>query len=241
MSDHGAGPLYKDVFLNEWLIQEGWLKLKEIQSGQRRWFDLIRRLGLTRENISDTLTRLNMHRLEVLIKKILGDRIHILPRDERPEFFNAVDWTQTRAYSFGYYGQVFINLKGREPQGTVEPGQAYESLRDEIAKKMMAIVDPEDGQPVVDRVYKKEELYNGSYLDEAPDLIATMREYTYMTRKGYEFAAQRGVLFREPYTKETGSHRIEGILIAAGPDIAPGSAADRNIQDLTPTILHLQG
>jgi predicted AlkP superfamily phosphohydrolase/phosphomutase len=241
MSDHGAGPLYQDVFLNEWLIQKGWLKLKEEPSGQRHWFNFVRKLGLTRENISDTLTRANLHRVEVLIKRILGDHIQVLPRDERPEFLNAIDWSQTSAYSFGYYGQIFINLKGREPEGIVDPGTEYENLRQEIARGMRDLINPEDGLAVVDRVYFKEELYEGSYLKEAPDLLAIMRDFTYMTRKGYEFADRRGVLFRDPYTKETGSHRLEGILIGAGPDVSSDrKLADYDIQDLTPTLLYLQ-
>ena len=67
-----------------------------------------------------------------------------------------------------------------------------------------------------------------------------MRGLTYITRMGYEFAGERGVLFREPYTDETGGHRLEGILIAAGPDIAPGALPERPIVDLTPTLLQLQ-
>jgi len=241
MSDHGAGPLYKDVFLNEWLIQQGWLTLKQMPVNRYKWSELIRKLGLTRAKISGILTRLNLHRVEVEIKKILGDRIYILPRDERPEFINAIDWGKTKAYSFGYYGQVFINLKGREPAGIVESGEEYELLRDEIARRMQTIVDPEDNLPVVDRVYKKEELYNGRFLEDAPDLLAIMRDLTYITRKGYEFAAQRGVLFKKPYTAETGSHRLEGILIAAGPDIVKQeSLVTKDIQDLAPTLLYLQ-
>lgn len=241
MSDHGAGPLYQDVFLNEWLIQKGWLKLKEEPGGQKQWFSLVRRLGLTRENISNALTKANLHRLEVVIKNLLGDRIEVLPRDDRPEFLNAIDWSQTAAYSFGYYGQIFINLKDREPEGIIEPGSEFETLRQEIAQELRELINPQDGLKVVDRVYFKEDLYEGSYLDEAPDLLAVMRGFTYMTRKGYEFADRRGVLFREPYTKETGSHRLEGIIIAGGPDIASSKKLTvYDIQDLTPTLLYLQ-
>lgn len=240
MSDHGAGPLYRDVFLNEWLLQQGWLKLKDDVTNPKRFASLMQRFGITRKNISDLLTRLNLHRVEVWIKKVLGERIHVLPRDERPEFLNAIDWTQTKAYSFGYYGQIFINVEGREPEGIVAPGEEYESLRAEIAQKLMEITDPEDGRSVVDNVYTREELYHGSQLDSAPDLLAIMRNLTYITRKGYEFAQQRGTLFREPYTNETGSHRLEGILIGAGPDIRAGhSLTEREIYDLTPTLLHL--
>ncbi len=240
MSDHGAGPLYRDVFLNEWLWREGWLTMREEATPRRGWLRAMQRLGLTRARISDTLTRLDMHWLETAIKRALGDRIYVLPRDERPEFHNAIDWSKTKAYSFGYYGQIFINLQGREPDGIVPP-EGYEALRDEIAQRMMTLVDPEDGLPVVDRAYKKEELYHGRYLMEAPDLLAIMRGLTYITRKGYEFAGERGVLFREPYTDETGGHRLEGILIAAGPDIQPGALPERPIVDLTPTLLQLQG
>ncbi|GAB4152764.1 MAG: alkaline phosphatase family protein [Candidatus Promineifilaceae bacterium] len=240
MSDHGAGPLYKDVFLNEWLWQQGWLQFREGSAAQRTSYTLARRLGLTRKNISDTLTRLRLHRLEVLIKKALGDRIQALPRDERPEFTTAIAWTQTKAYSFGYYGQIFINLKGREPEGIVSPGAEYEALRQEIAQRLRQLVDPDDGQPVVDQLFFKEALYHGPHLEEAPDIICLMRGLTYITRKGYEFAAERGVLFRAPYTHESGSHRLEGIVIAAGPDIAAGQALpERPIYDLTPTLLHL--
>lgn len=240
MSDHGAGPLYRDVFLNEWLWREGRLAVRDEVAGGHGWLHTMQRLGLTRARISDTLTRLDLHRLETLIKRALGDRIYVLPRDERPEFHNAIDWARTSAYSFGYYGQIFINLRGREPDGIVPP-EEYEALRDEIAQRMMTIIDPEDGLPVVDRVYKKEELYHGRYLAEAPDLLAIMRGLTYITRMGYEFAGERGTLFREPYTDETGGHRLEGILIAAGPDIRQGALPERPIVDLTPTLLQLQG
>lgn len=239
MSDHGAGPLYRDVFLNEWLLQQGWLALRAEAAAPQGWHQTMRRLGLTRERISNALTRLDMHWAEVAIKRALGDRIMVLPRDERLEFTSAIDWSRTQAYSFGYYGQIFINLKGREPQGIVDPAD-YESLREEIAAAMMTIVDPADGRPVVDRVYKKEELYHGRFLDAAPDLLAIMRDLTYITRMGYEFAGQRGELFRLPYTDETGSHRLEGIVLAAGPDIAQSEQLpDHIIYDLTPTLLHL--
>lgn len=240
MSDHGAGPLYKDVFLNEWLWQQGWLKFREGSASQQATHTLARRLGLTRKNISDTLTRLHLHRLEVLIKKTLGDHIQALPRDERPEFTTAIAWSQTKAYSFGYYGQIFINLQGREPEGIVTPGAEYKALRQEIAQRLRQLVDPADGQPVVDQLFFREELYHGPHLDEAPDIVCLMRGLTYITRKGYEFAAERGVLFRAPYTHESGSHRLEGILIAAGPDMAAGQALPEHpIYDLTPTLLHL--
>jgi predicted AlkP superfamily phosphohydrolase/phosphomutase len=242
MSDHGMGPLYRDVFINEWLWEKGWLKLKEQPAGKKYGHAVFRSVGLTRKNISDTLTRLNLHRLEVLIKKVLGDRIQAMPRDERPEFTNAIDWSQTQAYSFGYYGQIFINLKGREPEGIVEPGPEYETLRQNIVSGLYELKDPEDGHPIVDKVYLREELFHGPSLEQAPDLLTIMRDLTYITRKDYEFASERGILFRQPYTDESGSHHLDGILITAGPSIQPQPDAlpsPPHIPDLAPTILHL--
>lgn len=241
MSDHGAGPLYQDVFLNEWLWQNGWLQLNQTTQKQSTVQKIAQHIGLTRKNISDTLTRLHLHRVEVGIKKLLGDKIYVLPRDERPEFMNAIDWTRTQAYSFGYYGQIYINLKGREPDGTIQSGEAYEHLRQAIAAKLKSLIDPRDGRSVVDKIYFKEDLYHGEQLEAAPDILAIMRDFTYMTRKGYEFAEKRGDLFRDPYTQETGSHRLEGICIAAGPHIEEGQLPPKDIQDLAPTILHLMG
>ncbi|MEZ4515887.1 MAG: alkaline phosphatase family protein [Chloroflexota bacterium] len=96
MSDHGAGPLYRDVFLNEWLWQKGWLALRDEAAAPQGWHQAMRRIGLTREHISNALTRLDMHWAEVAIKRVLGDRIRVLPRDERLEFTNAVDWSRTK-------------------------------------------------------------------------------------------------------------------------------------------------
>lgn len=239
MSDHGAGPLYKDVFLNEWLWANDWLHLRD-EGGSFSISNLARRAGITRKMISDTLSRLRLQRIEFLIKKVLGERIYVLPRDERPEFMNAVDWSKTVAFSFGYYGQIYVNLKGREPEGVVESGASYIELRDAIAHRLRTLVDPEDGQPVIDQVFTKEELYDGPQLDHAPDLLAIMRDFSYITRKGYEFAEERGTIFAKPYTQETGSHRLEGVLIAAGPDLNTVPALkEHQIQDLAPTILHL--
>ena len=66
---------------------------------------------------------------------------------------NKVDWSSTRVWSEGgYYARVFLNVKGREPQGVVEPAN-YEALRDELVRKLQALGD-ENGQPIGTRVYR---------------------------------------------------------------------------------------
>lgn len=240
MSDHGAGPLYKDVYLNEWLRQEGYL----VPAGQgtatgRR---LLARLGLTRDGLSRLLRGLGLGRLEPKIKDVLGDHIERLPRNRRGSLDDTVDWSQTRAYSFGYHGQIYLNLQGREPEGIVPPAE-YDSLCAEIEASLRALVDPEDGEPVVSAIHRGTQIFHGPQMEYAPDLVVIMRDLAYITRHGHEFGSERGVIFRQPTGHQTGSHRLDGLLIAAGPAIqsAPGEQRAQSILDLAPTILHILG
>ncbi|MEJ2598289.1 MAG: alkaline phosphatase family protein [Anaerolineales bacterium] len=243
LSDHGAGPLYQDVFLNEWLRQSGYLTVLNSGSNQTAQLGgshrVLARLGLTRSGVSAFLRRNRLGRVERWIKDALGDRIELLPRTQRADFPEAIDWEQTTAYSFGYQGQVYLNLKGREPQGIV-PVEKYQQVCDEIAEKLLAISDPRDGRRVVDRVLRRDDVFHGPYTDYAPDLILVMRGLAYNTRQGYEFSARGGTVFTDPITFESGCHRYEGVLIANGPGIQPaGRLEGARLVDLTPTILHL--
>lgn len=243
MSDHGTGPFYKDVFLNEWLRQKGWLALNDDNGLAGNSRKISAALGLTRSNISSSLRRLKLGRFEQWLKSVLGDRIEILPVSSLTEFPNAIDWQHTSAYSFGYHGQIYINLIGREPEGIVSPGDEYNRLCDDIRDALMSLVDPEDGKPVVDEVVHRRQVFHGPAYDEAPDLIVIMRKLAYITRSGYEFGNQPGNLFAPPHHNQSGSHRMEGTLIMAGPDILQsgdkGEAA--TLMDLAPTILYLLG
>jgi predicted AlkP superfamily phosphohydrolase/phosphomutase len=239
MSDHGSGPLHKDVYLNEWLRQQGWLITAE---GGRSTSQLIlARLGLTRNRVSRLLRGVGLHRLERTIKDTLGDRIEVLPRTHWQDVGDAVDWSQTRAYSFGYHGQIYINLEGREPEGIVAPGAEYEALCSEITSALYSLTDPEDGKPVVSTVHRGGETFYGSNMESAPDLVVIMRDLAFITRQGYEFGNQPGMILGPTRTLESGSHRLQGLLIAAGPAIRPKAEEQQeaSILDLAPTILHL--
>jgi predicted AlkP superfamily phosphohydrolase/phosphomutase len=241
MSDHGTGPLYRDVSLNEWLRKHGYLATKNDQVEQSGYRGRLASIGITRENVSTTLRNLRLGRVERWIKDLLGDKIEVLPRSDRTEFPQAVDWPKTRAYSFGYHGQILINLKGREPEGTVEPGAEYQKLRAEISTALSQLKDPLDNLPVVDEVLLKEDVFHGGALKHAPDMMIIMRELSYITRQGFEFGEQGGQIFTAPHAHQSGSHRMDGLLIMAGPDIAPGNKKREpaHLIDLAPTILHL--
>lgn len=236
MSDHGTGPLYKDVYLNEWLRQAGYLATRPPLAHRR----LLSGLGLTRARVSALLRIGGMSWLETWLKERLGEKINLLPRDRHPEFGEAVDWSRTRAYSFGYHGQIYLNVQQREPQGPVMPGSDYNATRKGIVEQLLAWRDPADGLPVVSQVFMCEDLFRGEHLEKAPDIVVVMRDFSYITRQGYEFGAAPGALFSAPSTYETGSHRLQGLLMAAGPDIQPaGAIPPASILDLMPTLLTL--
>lgn len=241
ISDHGGGPLNKDVYLNEWLKQQGYLVTKKDDSGLPGFQTGFAKVGLTRSNISSTLRRLGLSRLEYWIKSVLGDKIEILPRTGRLDFPDAIDWEKTRAYSFGYHGQIYVNLKNREPEGIVHPGVEYDSLIQELKGKLYNIKDPIDGLPVIDKIFHKNEVYRGPFIECAPDLILIMRNFSYITRQGYEFGNKEGQIFSSPATFESGSHRMEGLLVASGPNIKKSKAQKDKAEliDIAPTVLHL--
>ncbi|MDE2217261.1 MAG: alkaline phosphatase family protein [Planctomycetota bacterium] len=76
----------------------------------------------------------------------------------------------TKAYCLDP-GRIYINLRGREPNGCVEPGKDYEQLRDTLISKLIKIKDPVAKTNIIDKVHKREEIYHGKYFDRAPDLV----------------------------------------------------------------------
>jgi predicted AlkP superfamily phosphohydrolase/phosphomutase len=84
------------------------------------------------------------------------------------EFWPNVDWFKTRAYALGL-GQIYINLVGRESKGTVLPGRDYQNVVGDIAQQLGGLID-DDGTKVIHKVYKRDEIFSGDYVDGAPDL-----------------------------------------------------------------------
>ncbi len=92
----------------------------------------------------------------------------------RGQFWESVDWSRSRAYAMGL-GDVYVNLKGRENGGIVEPGADYERLRGELVQRLLELTDPKTGERAVSRVFKREEVYRRYDPRLIPDLIVTNR------------------------------------------------------------------
>jgi predicted AlkP superfamily phosphohydrolase/phosphomutase len=240
MSDHGMGPLYKDVYLNEWLRQRGDLTAR-IDLGKGGGGSL-GRLGLTTSNVSKLLQRSGLARFERWLRASLGNNKRLLPANNRAVFPDAIDWSRTDAYSYGYHGQVFLNVKGREPDGIVEPGQDYDKLRAEIQEALLNLIDPEDNKPVVTDIIPQEVAFHGPYARFGADLVIVMRDLAYITRHGFEFAGKTGSIFSRPVSHESGGHRQYGMVFLYGKSFRAAAPIDAcSILDLAPTILHIMG
>ncbi len=233
MSDHGHGPVRNFLYVNNYLAQRGYLKFKPgIASSLKQ---IAFQLGLTPRAVYNVLLAIGLGKLRRTLDKRRGGR-GLLKR-----FFLSfadVDWSQTRAYSIGYIGEVHINLKGREPQGIVEPGDEYERTRDQVIADLRALKLP-DGNPLVEYIWKKEEIYRGAHLAEAPDILFLPRNLETIAFGDFEFGSNKVI---QPSFGVSSSHRMNGIFVASGAGIqSVGEFSGAGLPDLAPTILHVMG
>lgn len=92
------------------------------------------------------------------------------------DFFQNVDWSKTKAYAIGL-GAIYINLKGREPEGIVNSGKEYDEVCDAIIKGLEEYVDPLTGMHPVYKVYKRNNIYHSFNDDLIPDLRVANNNY----------------------------------------------------------------
>ncbi len=113
-------------------------------------------------------------RQEVYVNSWLHDAGYLQYAKEQPEGLQDMAPASV-AYSLDP-GRIFLNVKGREPGGHIAMGAEYERVRREVAEAAMGMTDPATGEPMVERVYTREELYHGPYADVGADLVLAMRD-----------------------------------------------------------------
>jgi predicted AlkP superfamily phosphohydrolase/phosphomutase len=236
VSDHGFGPLHKYCSFNVWLMRQGLLRLKRDAATvvKRLAFSL----GVTPELAFKMSRRVSAGGAKTK-RGVTADRTARGKLNRLFLSFNNVDWSRTTVYSKGNYGQLFVNLKGREPYGTVSPGAEYERVRDELVGQLRAIVDPATGKPLIGDVFKREELFHGRHVENAPDVCFLPADMRYISIGDMDFTSNRFIVDAFGIS---GGHRMHGILVANGPRIREGVVLpEAHITDLTPTMLHLLG
>jgi predicted AlkP superfamily phosphohydrolase/phosphomutase len=240
MSDHGFSPCRKIFFMDNWLHKHGYLSY--YQKDQKN-YSLMRALHLSFQKYFPNR-----------FKGFVTSLVPALKDKVRSYLTTAtIDWSRTKAFSLGIDStNIFINLKGRFPEGNVMNGKDYEDLRNEITEKLENLTDPETGEQIVEKVYRREELYQGDCLEKAPDLLVTWKNFEYNTRRGYG-KEENGDSFlgsslefsdvsHYSSLQKSGTHHLKGVFIAQGHMIKNNSLIEgARIIDLAPTILYLMG
>lgn len=233
MSDHGFGPQQKYLHVNTWLWQNGYLRFKRTPL---IWIkETLFRLGFTPLNVYEILRRL---RQSATIAQNLRQRKEGVRAAINRVFlsFNDVDWSRTQAYSVGNIGPIYVNLRGREPEGVAEPGQAYEHLLAELTDALFRLRDPGSGELIIGRVYRREEVFQGPHLSKAPDLLVLPRDWKYIGYGQLQFSSNHWLAASD----RCGGHRMDGLLLIHGPGVRAGhSLVGAGLIDLAPTILAL--
>jgi hypothetical protein len=165
--------------------------------------------------------------------------------------FASIDWTRTKAYCSEVLAappSIWINLEGVKLSGIVGPTE-YPELIEFIIKKVRELKDPRTGQPVVARVYRREDLFHGPFAAEGADLIIDWWNEDSLHGTEPSFAEERDdppLVIREHRSSGKsewgGTHRLHGILVGAGPALKKNVEIENaHLIDLAPTLLHLFG
>ena len=191
VSDHGAKKMDGCININDWLIREGYLKLKSRPEGTVR--------------IKDA----------------------------------DVDWENTVAWGWGgYYSRVFLNVKGREPLGKIDP-QDYETVRDEIAQRIREIPDDE-GNRMDTRALKPQEVYTGQHVDKAPDLLVFFGDLSWRVTEDIGHDSVYG--FETELGPDDALHSQHGMFVLSDSETKNGKRVEGlRLIDGAPTILSLMG
>ena len=225
-SDHGMKPIYWSFHVDRWLEEHGHLRFRRrsMQPWKRGRLDYL-------SKVDQRLVR------TVRWYGRAVDLIPLLPRPAADRAFADIDFGSTRAYAFAAGGQLYLG----EASGARADRRYVESLATEIGE----IEHPETGEPAF-RVLHKEELYEGPFLDKAPEFLLLPHDeriHVDSSRRRFEHAFEpRDNLDPEHAYGFSAHHGVNGILAAAGPGIRPADLpADAEIVQLPATILRLLG
>lgn len=238
VSDHGFGGAGDTaVYLNRWLAEQGWL----VWSAHRG-------VGKLARSARAAAVRAIPEQWQARCFRFAGGRL--ASRLESGVRFGGIDWRETQAFSeeLNLYPSIWLNVQGREMYGTVAADR-YRPLCEEIKARLLEWRDPLHQARVVRRVWHREEVYWGPYVDLAPDLVlelATPGGYSYVCLPSggdgppierLPPEALKGGKLRGM----SGSHRPDGVFVLAGRGIASGQITGASIVDMAPTILSLCG
>jgi predicted AlkP superfamily phosphohydrolase/phosphomutase len=226
ISDHGFGQCRNKVFLNTWLAEKGFLKFKD-SSDVRGRMNSIRgamdKLGVDTRKIVD------------IAKKFGADGILSRQGAALSRFAAGIDWDNTVAFCHGT-NSVRINLEGREPMGSVSEAD-YSKVGEELREALLAMRDT-NGQAVITNVQLRDELYFGTEVDRASDVVITEHDTSVW------FYYSEGEIPDQLFENSgwaSGNHKPNGIFLGVGPTFESCDVMGADIIDIAPTVLAIMG
>jgi predicted AlkP superfamily phosphohydrolase/phosphomutase len=236
-SDHGAAPVTRHLYPNTYLIQTGVIVMKGGNAGKG---------GPGEDGKKDVKeSRFDRRRIEKAMKRMgIEGLIHKIPKSIRRLFpvvnFETVDWGRTKAYFSSASAQSFtINLKGREPEGWIEPGEMYEQAVEEVVSVLEELKDPVTGKSPFASIHRRQDLWEGPYLANGPDIVTVPAE-GYVAHKDMKDRVFEDV--GQGWRDRSSDHEREGIVILWGQGVKRGVEIDpHHIEDIAPTVLHMCG
>ncbi len=246
-SDHGfGGSGDRIIYMNKWLADNGYLAFENNGNAQGgAAFKLINWAKLWGLRVLPPWVK------AMVFRRFTG----IANKMESSLRFGGIDWSRTRAFSeeLPYLQTIWINVKGREPDGTVEPGEEYETLVKELTQKLYDWRDPGTGDKVVQVVQHRRDIYDGPWIERSPDIIARTK---YPENYAYQGKSSRHSNPKAPieqlridapgsmkfYAAKSGTHRDYGIFLAQGSMIPAGKELQgARLWDVIPTLFYLLG
>lgn len=224
VSDHGFGPLEHTVFLGRWLADEGLLAPSPHAAGPLRGLKrAANTIGVRRSTLERAGKALGLGRAATSGTERLNPRV------------GGIDWSRTKVRYAASNG-FFVNLAGRDVFGVVQPGAEYEAVRDDLIGRLEALRDPDRGSRMIPVVARREELYRGRSQADLPDVMIDFGDGPYeASREDYDVGS---FLDRDEWAD--GTHRRDGMWLAAGPDLAAaGDGPLLDVTDVAPLVLRL--
>lgn len=222
VSDHGFGPVYRWVYVNNLLAQHGLLAIRE---GKAVADVLARRASFSNE----TRVRFGLH-----------------SPDAWPDPSNLPLVNFARSQAFGgpqLEHAVYVNVKGRFANGTVEPGEPYRRVKRQIIDALSRAVDPQSGERVFTGVHDRDSIYHGDFVDEAPDVVFGLAPGYMVSNETLPSLLARGRFLRDVTGgwQYSGYHLPDGIVVGWGPAFRRAKHIRADIVDIAPTVLYLMG
>jgi predicted AlkP superfamily phosphohydrolase/phosphomutase len=234
LSEQGMGPNYRGDHLVEQFLQTLGLLVRDGPPPPRG--DVLPRDGRHAPRAAaPSALRRAVTAAKARIPRALKAPLHAL------RYRSNIDWRQTRVFQLPTDRNTYlrVNLRGREPQGCVEPGAEYEALLDHLETELRALRDGATGKPAVVEIFRIRTLFHGDYADGLPDLAVQWASDTPVDSLQ---SASVGTLSLAVRELRSGNHRPEGFLLARGPAFIAGP--QRLVGDMLQipaTLLRLHG